>query len=143
MIRPLLLCAAACAVALVLSCMPRSVEQEALGPNAGCYVCHVTFVREELTTTHLAARIACTRCHGISAGHANDENIGATKPDVIIKGAQINPFCRRCHSTHDVAPEKVVARWQERMAGKAVAPAPPLTAVCTDCHGRHKIAKPP
>jgi len=134
---------AALLVLLMLSCRPARPANDPLGPNAGCYVCHLTFVREELATTHLAARVPCTRCHGLSAAHANDENIGKTKPDVMIKGAQINPFCRRCHASHDVAPEKVVARWRERAASKLPSAAPPPTVACTDCHGHHKIAKQP
>ena len=29
--------------------------------------------------------ITCVRCHGISAAHANDEDIGATPPDITFK----------------------------------------------------------
>jgi len=123
------------AVLLFLACRPRPQQADSLGPNAACYVCHMTFVGESLSKEHRAAGVACVRCHGLSAGHANDENIGATKPDVLIKHDQVSAFCRTCHAVHDAAPEKVVARWQERGAGKA---APPI---CTDCHGRHKIAR--
>ncbi len=141
--RPSLLAAAAFSMlsaGLFLSCRPTLSTTDPMGPNAGCYVCHMTFVQEELATAHLHAGISCTRCHGTSAGHANDENIGKTKPDVMIKGDQINPFCRACHPTHNVAPERVVARWLERSAAKAPA-ASPAKATCTDCHGHHKIAK--
>lgn len=133
---------AAASLALALACQPRPMQEESpLGPNAGCYVCHMTFVGEELSTTHAKAGVACVRCHGASAAHANDENIGATKPDVMIQGKAINPFCRTCHPTHDVAPEKVVARWQERCAAAAACQKTPEGATCTACHGRHKIAR--
>ncbi len=111
-----------------------------LGPNAACYVCHMTFVREELTAVHLDQKIGCVQCHGISDGHANDENIGATPPDKAFERDQIDPFCRTCHETHDVAPEKIIARWMERSKRKATSQPVDQTAACTDCHGNHAIA---
>ncbi len=141
------LLAAAVAALLVLACAPppkRAAEVDPLGPNAACYVCHMTYVREELSKTHLAAKVSCIQCHGLSAPHANDEDIGATKPDIVFQRAAINPACRKCHPTHDVAPEKVLARWeQRRAAGLAPKAARPASAACTDCHGRHRIAKRP
>ena len=119
-----------------------------LGANAACYVCHMTFIREELSTTHLEAEIGCIECHGISAGHANDEDIGATPPDRRFERDDVNAFCRTCHETHDAAPEKVIARWMERH--RQAADSQPATetassqpavqgATCTDCHGDHAI----
>jgi hypothetical protein len=100
-------------------------ETNPLGANAACYVCHMMFVKEELSKTHLRAKITCIRCHGISAGHANDEDIGATPPDISFKRNQVNTMCLKCHESHDIGTEEVGA-------GKD----PP---VCTDCHGGHKI----
>ncbi len=103
-----------------------------MGPNAACYVCHMTFVREELSRTHLAAKVTCVKCHGVSAKHANDEDIGATSPDRTYERDKVDAMCRKCHETHDVPPQAVVARWLERELAKP----PP---VCTDCHGTHGI----
>ncbi len=100
-------------------------ETNPLGANAACYVCHMTFVKEELSKTHLRAEITCVRCHGLSAGHANDEDIGATPPDISFKRDQVDAMCLKCHKSHDIGPE-------EAGAGKY----PP---VCSDCHGTHKI----
>jgi len=94
------------------------------------------FVREELAKTHLKADVTCIACHGVSNRHANDENIGATKPDVVFQRDEVNASCRTCHPTHDVPPEAVIARWLERKLTKS----PP---VCTDCHGSHRIGRPP
>jgi predicted CXXCH cytochrome family protein len=85
----------------------------------------MTFVKEELSKTHLRAEITCVRCHGLSAGHANDEDIGATPPDISFKRSQVDTMCLKCHESHDIDPEEIVA-------GKY----PP---VCSDCHGTHKI----
>ncbi len=111
-------------------------ETNPLGANAACYVCHIPFVKEELSKTHLKAKVPCTKCHGLSAGHANDEDIGATPPDVLFPRNRIDKSCRECHKGHNVPAREVVARFLVRKL--------PLgrTAVCTDCHGRHKIQRP-
>ncbi|MBM3499870.1 MAG: hypothetical protein FJX74_14510 [Armatimonadetes bacterium] len=103
-----------------------------LGPNAACYVCHMTFVREELSKTHLAKRVTCVKCHGLSASHANDEDIGATPPDRPYAREQVNAMCRKCHRRHPAPPELVAARAIER--GLTQTP-----VACTDCHGGHRI----
>ena len=106
-----------------------------MGPNAACYVCHMTFIFEELSKVHLAEKVTCVECHGISAPHANDEDIGATKPDKTYKRCQVNAACRKCHKKHDAKPEEVIARWIEIGL-------PKQKPVCTDCHGTHKIECP-
>lgn len=95
-------------------------QTSVLGANAGCYVCHITFVGEELSKTHLKAKVTCTRCHGTSAGHANDENIGATKPDVTFGRDKVDAMCLECHKKHDVEDSQA-------------------ELICTNCHGAHKI----
>ena len=140
-----ILAAAALLARAHLACAPRPSDAtlNPMGPNAACYVCHIAFLREPLSTTHVKATVSCVRCHGVSAGHANDEDIGATKPDIVYTRAQVNAACRKCHPTHDVAPEKVLGRWQQRRsAGRVPKAATPAAAVCTDCHGRHRIARP-
>ena len=109
-------------------------ETNPLGANAACYVCHMTFVKEELSKTHLRAEITCVRCHGLSAGHANDEDIGATPPDVSFERDQVDATCLKCHKSHDIGPEEVVAGPALPKGGAGEHP-----SVCTDCHGTHKI----
>ena len=104
-----------------------------LGPNAACYVCHLTFVHEELSVVHKAEKVTCIECHGLSAGHANDEDIGATPPDVVYKRERIDAACRECHEGHDVSAAAVLARFFERKLK------PEPAAVCTDCHGQHRL----
>ena len=132
---------AACIV-LLGSCNPAAKEASStqydetnpMGANAGCFVCHIPFVREELSKIHLQAKVGCIDCHGISAGHANDEDIGATKPDITFEGDQTNEMCVKCHESHDVGAEEVIARWLERGSDKK-------QPKCTDCHGSHRISK--
>lgn len=111
-------------------------ETDPLSANAGCYVCHIPFVKEELSKVHLKAKVACVKCHGLCDKHANDENIGATKPDITYKRHQIDAACVKCHEKHDAPALKVIARFQQRR----LPPSP--VAVCTECHGTHKIEKP-
>ncbi len=113
-------------------------ETNPLGPNAACYVCHIPFVKEQLSKTHLYAKVGCIDCHGISAGHANDEDIGATKPDITFKGEQVNEMCLKCHKTHDVPAEEVIACYQKLLERHPDKRRPN----CADCHGTHRINKP-
>ncbi|MHC4176744.1 MAG: cytochrome c3 family protein [Planctomycetota bacterium] len=111
-------------------------QPDSIWANAACYVCHTLFVKEELSKVHLNEKVTCIKCHGLSAAHANDENIGATPPDVAFRRDQIDPLCLRCHTTHDAPAREVLARFiQRRLSPKS----PPT---CTDCHGRHKIEQP-
>jgi hypothetical protein len=106
-----------------------------LSVNATCYVCHIPFVREEISKVHFAEEITCIKCHGLSAAHANDEDVGATKPDITYARDQVDKMCRECHETHDVPAADVVARFAERKLTQTA-------AVCTDCHGHHRIEEP-
>lgn len=117
---------------------PPAVDQdptETLGSNAACLVCHLTFVKEELAHTHQTKGVACIRCHGPSTKHANDENIGASKPDVTFTRATIDPACVKCHKRHDIPARAVIARFLDRRLPRQPAPS------CTDCHGTHRIEK--
>lgn len=104
-----------------------------MGPNAACYVCHMTFVHEKIAKLHKAEKIGCIDCHGVSARHANDEHIGATPPDIVFKRDKVDAFCGKCHATHDAPAAKVVARFVQRKLPAQPAP------ICTDCHGQHRI----
>jgi hypothetical protein len=104
-----------------------------LGPNGACYVCHIPFLTEHLARSHMLQDIGCVNCHGLSAAHANDENIGATKPDITFTRDEIDKSCAECHDTHDVPANQVVARFVQRKLSTKT------PTVCVDCHGSHKI----
>ncbi len=103
--------------------------------NATCYVCHMTFVHEKISSQHFEEKITCVKCHGLSAKHANDENIGATKPDIIYARKDVDKMCEKCHEDHDVPPREVVARFVKRKLPAKKTP------ICTDCHGTHRIER--
>jgi predicted CXXCH cytochrome family protein len=100
-------------------------EMDALGVNAACYVCHMGFIKEEITKTHLDKNVTCIRCHGLSAAHANDENVGATPPDTVYERDGVDVLCLECHERHNISTEEL-AEFQVR-------------PVCTDCHGSHRL----
>jgi hypothetical protein len=106
-----------------------------MGPNSACYVCHTTFVWEELCNVHLPEKVTCVECHGLSAAHANDEDIGATPPDVTFERSKIDASCEECHEEHDVSARDIIERWIDRKLSS-------FSPVCTDCHGTHKIETP-
>ena len=123
----LLLCLCSCNPSANEASSTQYDETNPMGANAACYVCHMTFVNEELTKTHLRAKVPCTQCHGLSAGHANDEDIGATPPDIIIERDQVEIMCLKCHQRHDISAEMTATDKSQ--------------PICTDCHGNHKIKK--
>ena len=102
-----------------------SGQLDPMSVNAACYICHMTFVGEKISKTHFSEGVTCIKCHGISAGHANDENIGATKPDITYTRDQVHRACMKCHKKHKISDSK--------LAGFDRYP------VCTDCHGKHSI----
>lgn len=115
-------------------------EEEAnpLQQNLGCYVCHMTFVSERLATVHAQNGVGCVKCHGTSAAHANDENIGATKPDIFFADrTKIDPSCQQCHKKHDVAADKIIERFIQR----ELKPTDLDGLTCTNCHGMHRIER--
>ena len=103
-----------------------------MSANAACYVCHMTFIWEEFSQVHLKEKITCIECHGVSGPHANDENIGATPPDITFERGEVEASCAECHDEHDVPARKIIARSLERQL-------PDSSPICTDCHGTHKI----
>jgi len=106
-----------------------AIVNEATSQNTACFVCHTNYRTEFLVSRHAQANIGCVNCHGESTAHRNDEN-NTTAPE-----NKIEPFCLKCHQSHDVSPRKVVARWMERNLDKTDAG----QIVCTDCHGDHRM----
>ena len=102
--------------------------------NNACFVCHSNYEEEFLAVRHAKEGIGCTDCHGESAEHADDED-NITPPDILYAREDIEKMCSRCHDSHDVPPEKVIALWRERGLEKVA----PSSLVCTDCHGEHRL----
>ena len=103
--------------------------------NSRCLVCHINFERELLSVVHAKTNIGCIKCHGESDAHIADESWASggngTAPDKMFPTNKINGFCFTCHpkSKLSQAPHK------ELLANNGLKP------ICTDCHGKHRMAK--
>jgi len=102
--------------------------------NAPCLVCHVNYKDEPLARQHADVKIGCVKCHGKSFAHRNDEN-NTTPPETMYPADEIDRACGKCHTSHNVPPAKVIARWQKRCPTKT----DPKEICCTDCHGQHRL----
>lgn len=99
-----------------------------------CYDCHVNFQEEPFAAKHAAKEVTCITCHGESRAHASDEN-NITPPDRMYPRAAIAPACAQCHQTHNAPAAAILQRWKER----GLQQTDPKKAVCTDCHGAHRL----
>ena len=110
--------------------------------NGPCYVCHADLQTEKITAVHASKGHGCTKCHGASADHMQDE-MQMTTPDLLFGRSEVAAMCRECHEhPHGEKREKVEAFLQEwrgraRPNGRAVSE----NSICTDCHGTHNIRK--
>lgn len=147
-------------VAVTLSCAPRgdavrsvtpgdqgdeaAVEHRSQAEDPGssepdndvCLVCHLDYEEEPMVVTHARGGIGCADCHGSSWDHADDEG-HEIAPEIMYPLSAIDPACRKCHATHEATAREILARWQECCTGKR----DPAKAVCTDCHGRHRLER--
>lgn len=101
--------------------------------NSRCHVCHINFSQEELAVAHARAAIGCAGCHGASDAHIADESWASggngTAPDTMFPKDKITRFCMGCHAAN--MPKQ--SPHQEIIAGNS-------DKVCTDCHGKHRLA---
>ena len=89
-----------------------------LADNSRCYVCHINYHEDELTSMHAKADIGCEHCHGASDAHCSDED-NITPPDIMYPAEKINSSCKSCHPDGKLG------------GGKKY---------CTDCHGEHRLS---
>ena len=139
---------------------------QAANENTACFVCHANYKTEFLANSHAKVNIGCFNCHGESSAHQNDEN-NITPPETLYSADKIDPFCRSCHTVHDILPGKMIADWMKkksegantsclgqdchksddippqkvvaRWKELAIDKTDPEKIVCTDCHGEHRM----
>ena len=102
------------------------------------------FLKESLAIAHAKAEVWCSTCHGPSTRHLEDENIGATPPDVTYSKGQIDRMCGECHEPKKHPQLTAKTRRSQLAQGKKTqreikGRKLKVTGVCTDCHGRHWI----
>lgn len=107
-----------------------------LADNSRCHVCHINFEREELSFKHAVAGVGCANCHGPSDAHIADESWASggngTAPDIMYPTAKINPACTACH-------DGTKAKFDRDIHKLFLAGTTPQK-VCTECHGKHRMA---
>ncbi|MHC4180168.1 MAG: hypothetical protein ACYSWU_21905 [Planctomycetota bacterium] len=123
---------------------PAAKRQVVVKSNDPCYVCHMPFLEEGLAAVHAKVHVWCGTCHGPSVRHTEDENIGATPPDVVFKKEKVDRMCGQCHDPeeHTILTGKArrarlaeAQKAQRKIKRRKIR----VTGVCTDCHGRHWI----
>lgn len=110
-----------------------------------CMECHGDKKVEFLASVHVRSDLTCTTCHGGDpsrldrSAHRNHNFRG--KPD----RSRIPQFCGSCHSQENLMrqyglPTDQLRQYLTSQHGRALVQKKDLTvAVCTDCHGTHKI----
>ena len=53
----------------------------------------------------------------------------------MFPASKIDPFCQKCHKTHNVPAKQIISHWQT--AYITVSDVGSIT--CTHCHGQHRI----
>lgn len=114
---------------------PTTARKKPAADNAACLVCHANFKNEELASSHASHGVACTKCHGPSIAHRNDE-ANVIPPDVMFAPETIDSSCARCHDGHDVEPRAVISKFLEKNPGTTDVE----SLVCTKCHGEHHLS---
>ena len=108
-------------------------DDSSMALNARCFVCHLSYMQEELAVTHAREEISCAQCHGDSDAHIADESWASggkgTAPDRMYAPQEVNGFCMECHAG-DTLPEDDHAA--------LIADKSPEDR-CTDCHGEHLL----
>ncbi|HIJ52950.1 MAG TPA: hypothetical protein HPP66_07310 [Planctomycetes bacterium] len=103
--------------------------------NSRCFVCHMSYMTEELTVIHARADISCSHCHGDCDAHIADESWAwgenGTAPDIMYPRPKINSFCMGCHPRDKMDAEQHKPLFADTGEKK----------YCTDCHGNHRLAK--
>ena len=102
--------------------------------NRRCLVCHMNFAKEEIAVKHARAEIGCNKCHGESDEHIADESWAmggkGTAPEIMFSRSDIVAACMKCHTKEMISGE---ARHKPVIEGT-------VDKVCTDCHGKHRMA---
>lgn len=121
-------------VIAVAGCELRVVTKYTPVDNIRCLVCHGDYDVEPFAVSHARCGVSCEDCHGMSDGHANDEG-HLTAPDEMYGKDTLVPACMECHKDAKrlAKDETACPRYhEEAIISKQI---------CTNCHGRHRLAK--
>lgn len=116
------------------------------GAEPSCVDCHERTAGDVLVARHVEARVGCTGCHPVSAGHPQ----GTGGPDLAVGIVplsdrvldRIDESCRDCH-TRSTQDDRIALRFLhwKRLRERGVASSDRVGR-CSRCH-RHGLAEAP
>ncbi len=133
------------AVSLALAALAGGRPPGAAAAGSSCEICHSEIAVAYRGSAHAQAEITCTDCHG---GNPSDPEASAMASGAGFKGRperrRVPEFCGSCHSDRaEMAeyglPTHQLDDYKQSLHGKAWQQGDTKVAVCTDCHGRHRI----
>ena len=113
--------------------------------ESSCKVCHSKNAVEHEQSIHAELDVTCVTCHG---GDPGDPDRSAMDPDKGFKGnpsrLDIPDFCSSCHAESAIMAQygldvHQLDDYKLSDHGKALYNGDTNVAVCTDCHGKHRI----
>jgi formate-dependent nitrite reductase cytochrome c552 subunit len=112
-----------------------------------CQVCHSDIKVQYSQSIHAREEIRCTDCHGGDASTQDRKAAHAGNFRALTDRKQIPDECASCHSSSErMKPYGLstdqLALYQTSVHGKKLAAGDTQVAVCTDCHGAHRILPP-
>ncbi len=117
------------------------------GAEESCGTCHPN-VKIEYAESNHAKTFSCTACHGGDGTVVSLEAHASTKGYIGKPGrADIPALCASCHADPTRMkpfglPTDQYAQYQTSGHGRRLAQGDARVAVCTDCHGTHRILAP-
>lgn len=120
----------------------------AIGGNANnCEVCHSNVKVEFQRSVHAQEGFTCVSCHG---GNPESEKVQSAHQGEFSDFNDRKEISKRCASCHSDStkmkpyglPTDQLALYETSIHGKALAKGDTKVAICTDCHGTHKILPP-
>jgi hypothetical protein len=124
---------------------PAPAERLTAADREACSVCHPN-VRTDFDESIHARELSCTACHGGDATAQDVEAAHATAKGYIgtPNRKDIPRLCGTCHADPNRTkafglPSDQYAQYQTSGHGMRLAQGDTRTAVCTDCHGTHRI----
>jgi hypothetical protein len=117
------------------------------GSVNNCELCHSDLKVEFLPSVHAREGISCVDCHGGNPAMDNEKGAHAGAFRSWMDRKQIPNACASCHSDESRMkayglPTDQLALYHTSVHGKRLAAGDLAVAVCTDCHGVHRVLPP-
>lgn len=122
----------------------------ASGPNAGsnyCELCHSDVKVEFQSSIHENEGLTCVSCHGGDPSRDTVQQAHGGSFKSLKSRKDVPESCATCHSDSEKMrayglPTDQMALYSTSVHGKRLAKGDENVAICTDCHGVHKMLPP-